>query len=242
MAEADAIAAELPLNGVGTRLRCARERAGLSRAQLAARTKIPERHLQLIEDDDFAALPARAYAIGFARNYARAVGVDEQQVARDVRAELDGAPGEDPRAPAFAPGDPGRVPSARFAWLAALAALLALIAGFTFWRSYYMPAVSLPPLDAPIPRAAVRLSMPPTVPAAAAPAAPAAPALAMPASASPSPAAAPSPATAASPTAHHPRHDVTATPTSTPSAAKPAPPPPSAAPAESSAAPSPAAT
>ncbi len=65
MAEAHEDVAELPLDPAGVRLRRAREAAGLSRADIAARTKIAERHLASIEEGNFAALASRAYAVGF---------------------------------------------------------------------------------------------------------------------------------------------------------------------------------
>jgi hypothetical protein len=47
------------------------------------------------------------------------------------------------------------VPTARFAWAAAVAALAVLVAGLVLWRSYYAPAVTLPPLTEPPPPRAV---------------------------------------------------------------------------------------
>ena len=78
---------ELPLMGVGERLRRAREAAGKSLAEIAAETRIPQRHLTLIEDGAFDALPARTYAVGFSRSYASAVGLDPRAIADEVRAE-----------------------------------------------------------------------------------------------------------------------------------------------------------
>lgn len=155
MSEITLLEGQLPLDKVGVRLRRAREAAGLSRAQVAANTRIPERHLMAIEVGDFAALPARAYAMGFSRSYARAVGLDETAIANDVRDELDGVEHvRDPRAtPTFEPGDPARVPSGRFALIAALAALIVIAAGSVLWRSYYAPAVELPPITQAIPEA-----------------------------------------------------------------------------------------
>jgi cytoskeleton protein RodZ len=139
--------AELPLESVGARLARAREAAGLSRAQLCGITKIPERHLVLIEAGDFAALPARTYAVGFSRSYARAVGLDEAAIVNDLRSELAALEPEVRRGlPEFEPGDPARVADARFAWIAALAAVAVIAAGFAFWRGYYLPGGSLPSL------------------------------------------------------------------------------------------------
>lgn len=147
----------------GGRLRAAREAAALSLADMAGLTKIPVRMLTLIEAGDYAALPAKAYATGFTRTYARALGLDEQEVLAEVRRELGHTTaGEARTAPTFEPGDPARVPSARFAWAAAVAALVVLIAGLLLWRSYYAPAVTLPPLAQPSAPAA---AAPPAAPA-----------------------------------------------------------------------------
>ncbi|MGH6787467.1 MAG: helix-turn-helix domain-containing protein [Novosphingobium sp.] len=125
----------------------AREAAGQSRSQLASITKIPERHLAAIEAGDFASLPARTYAVGFARNYARAVGLDQNEIAEAVRAELAAQAPQPPRrtTQSFEPGDPARVPGASFAWLSLAAGLAVILAGFAFfWRGYYMPGGELP--------------------------------------------------------------------------------------------------
>lgn len=152
MAESHISENELPLDTAGQMLSRAREAQGLSRSQIAELTKIPERHLLAIEENNFAALPARTYAVGFSRNYARALGVNEAEIARLVRAELDGAPIEQPaRAATFEPGDPARIPSSAFAWLAAILALGVIVAGLAFWRSYYSPAAELPPIAADVP-------------------------------------------------------------------------------------------
>lgn len=144
--------AELPLEAVGARLRRAREARGLSRADIARQTRITERHLELIEDGDFAALPSRTYATGFSRTYAKTVGLDDQVIVQSVREVLDGGEVRPPsRAQsAFEPGDPARIPTARFAWVAAIAALALIIAGLVFWRGYYVPAAALPPLEDPL--------------------------------------------------------------------------------------------
>ncbi|MBM3928313.1 MAG: helix-turn-helix domain-containing protein [Sphingomonadales bacterium] len=73
----------------GDRLRAARDAQGLSLADIAARTRIPQRHLESIETGTYQSLPSQTYAMGFARAYARAVGVDEVALAADVRRELD---------------------------------------------------------------------------------------------------------------------------------------------------------
>lgn len=143
--EHDAVQEQLPL-GAGERLRQAREAQGLSLEQVAAQTRITERHLAMIEAGDFAGLPARTYAVGFSRSYARLLGLDEQAVVADVRTEL-ASLDQDPRvrSGSFEPGDPARVPSARVAWIAAFAGLAIFILGSVFlWRSMIAPAGELP--------------------------------------------------------------------------------------------------
>ncbi len=167
MGEGEVAEAELPLDSVGVRLARAREAAGMSRTQVAGVTRIPERHLAAIEAGDFAALPARTYATGFTRSYAKALGLDAEAYVRDVRAELAAQQPEDNRRPTqtFEPGDPARVPSARLAWLAAGGIVLVLIAGFLLARPMFAPGMLLPSnlKDAP--------PAPPPAPVQAAPAA-----------------------------------------------------------------------
>ena len=127
--------------GAGGMLSAAREEQGLSIEQVAAKTRIPERHLHTIEAGDFANLPGRSYAVGFSRTYAKAVGLDENVVVEQVREEL-GV--EDPREQRmareekFEPGDPARVPSRGLALLSALAIALLLAGGFLFYRTYFI--------------------------------------------------------------------------------------------------------
>ena len=126
--------------GVGERLREARRAMGMDLSQISAETRIPERHLIAIESGNFAALPARTYAVGFSRSYARVVGLDEKAIAAQVREELSARGGEvDRRQRQIEPGDPARVPSRGLAWLAALAVVLLIAGGFSFYRSYFAP-------------------------------------------------------------------------------------------------------
>src|SRR4029078_12700130 len=135
--------------GAGEKLREAREARKLTLAQVAGETRIPQRHLQTREAGDFTALPARTYAISFAKNYARMVGLDQAEIAAMVRAELDA---QDPRARArpagFEPGDPARVPSNRVVWFVVIGLLILLAGVFAAYRTMFAPAAELPsPVD-----------------------------------------------------------------------------------------------
>lgn len=154
------IAEDATLFGVGDRLRRAREDAGLTLEDVASETRISLRHLADIERGDWDALPGRTYAIGFARNFARAVNLDQGEIAAGVRAELDARePSTSYGAAKFEPGDPARVPSNALAWLSVLGIVLLGAGLFFFFRPYFSPAAELPPLvrdeaEAPDPDAA----------------------------------------------------------------------------------------
>ena len=129
MVDSDGVAEGRPTaRTVGERLRDARVAQNLDLAEIGARTRIPQRHLGAIETSDFAMLPSITYAMGFAKAYARAVGVDEVEVGRDLRAELSTSyhrrePRPDPQ-----PYDPARLPSRSVATVGvAIAALLLLV-------------------------------------------------------------------------------------------------------------------
>ncbi|MBF9150992.1 helix-turn-helix domain-containing protein [Novosphingobium jiangmenense] len=141
-------AGEPALPKAGDVLRAAREAAGLDLKQLSQATRVTARHLEALESGDYAAFPGRPYALGFARSYARAVGLDEKVVADAVRADLDRqAPPPPPRAiNQFEVGDPAKTPSRLTGWLAAGLAVAIALGGLAFWRSYYLPSAALPSL------------------------------------------------------------------------------------------------
>lgn len=138
--------AGLPL-GAGERLRAARVGRGLTLEQVAAQTRIPKRQLVMLEAGDFAGLPGRTYALGFSRTYAKLVGLDDDEIAAQVRAELNvGEYDPQGRPASFEPGDPARVPSRMLGWLSVLAVVLVLAGLFAFFRPYFSPAAQLPSL------------------------------------------------------------------------------------------------
>jgi cytoskeleton protein RodZ len=98
----------LPVS-VGERLREAREAAGLTLEDIATSTRIPTRHLESLEIGDFSRLPAPTYTIGFAKNYAAAVGLDRAEIGDQLRAEMGGSrPATSIPSEVFEPADPAR--------------------------------------------------------------------------------------------------------------------------------------
>jgi cytoskeletal protein RodZ len=72
---------------LGTTLRDARERRGLSLTQLSSTTKIPLTHLEAMEANVFELVPPGIFLRGFLRAYAREVGLDPRQIIDQFAAE-----------------------------------------------------------------------------------------------------------------------------------------------------------
>jgi len=133
MSEHDADESEAGFVSIGERLRRAREARGMSLDDVANQTRIPMRHLQHIEVEDWDALPAPTYAIGFARNYANAVGLDGPAMAAELRDMIGGPRRRAPAPEYYEPADPARVPPRSIVIAAAILAAL-LIGGYLIWR------------------------------------------------------------------------------------------------------------
>jgi cytoskeleton protein RodZ len=93
---------------VGERLRAAREEKGLSLEDIAAQTRIPQRHLESLETADWDKLPAPTYTNGFAKSYATAVGLDRIEIGEQLRAEMGGQRSPMTSTEIFEPVDPAR--------------------------------------------------------------------------------------------------------------------------------------
>lgn len=73
--------------GAGADLQAARERLGWAIADVAAMLRIRTSYLEALEAGRLDRLPGNAYAMGFLRGYATALGLDAEAVARRFRAE-----------------------------------------------------------------------------------------------------------------------------------------------------------
>jgi cytoskeletal protein RodZ len=67
------------MESLGDYLKQARKKKGLSLEKVASQTRIQEHHLQALEAEDFGNLPAKVFAKGFVRSYAKALGLDEEE-------------------------------------------------------------------------------------------------------------------------------------------------------------------
>lgn len=127
---------EFRFQTIGEQLKAERERLEMSLSDLAAKTRVPMRHLDSIERSDFAALPGTTYTLGFARSYANAVGMNAAKVSTDLRSEMALGGHEGYQAPTqnYEPADPARVPSRTLAWTAAALGVI-VVAAYLIWRS-----------------------------------------------------------------------------------------------------------
>ncbi len=139
----------------GAMLLAARTAAGLELADVARETRVPLRHLKALESDAHDQLPALPYAIGFAKSYAKAVGLDPEAVADQFRSETSkGA--HVPTALTLEPLDERRLPSRGLVWLS-LAIVVAIIGGLSAWGAGWFdpPAPTVvatappPPVETP---------------------------------------------------------------------------------------------
>lgn len=154
-------AAGLFPHSVGERLRTARIAAGLDLNDVATKTRVPTRHLEAIERSEYSSLPSITYALGFARQYGRAVGLNEVELARDLRAELGRAPLEPSATAPYEPVDPRRVPSRLLAWTAAGLAVVVLV-GYLVWKSMLFGNATTPVVDPATPPPVATVPAPPS--------------------------------------------------------------------------------
>jgi cytoskeleton protein RodZ len=74
---------------IGGDLRTARERLGWEVDAVAEALRLKPAFIRAIEQGDIAGLPAPAYAVGFVRTYATALGLDPNEAIRRFRGERD---------------------------------------------------------------------------------------------------------------------------------------------------------
>ncbi len=132
----DEILSENDVVSVGAQLKAQREKLSMSINDVADKTRITLRHLEAIEKSQFHKLPGKTYIIGFARAYARAVELNDAEIAAELRMELSeiepitSSHFVDNSAPAAA----SSIAPKTLAWTAAIIGAIAL-AAFLIWRA-----------------------------------------------------------------------------------------------------------
>lgn len=128
--------------GVGQQLRDAREAAGLDIQEVARTLKFHPRQIELLEGDDFDALPGNTFVRGFVRSYARFLKLDAERLVHQLDARAPSLTADvrppDNMGAAKQPWDVQRVPLALTAGI--LLVVMAAVA-FALWH-FYGPALS----------------------------------------------------------------------------------------------------
>jgi cytoskeleton protein RodZ len=169
------------MSSVGETLRRERLRKDLGLEQISRETKISARLLEAIEKDQFELLPGGVFAKSFVRQYARFLGLDEEEMAAEVEKVIN--PGGDLPSFTRAPSEPafkvprvaeweggGRSNSSVLPALAAVVAvMLACSAVYAWWQRSRRPSPVTPPIaaaqkaPAPAPKAAEPAPVTPAV-------------------------------------------------------------------------------
>jgi cytoskeleton protein RodZ len=124
----------VPGISLGRTLREARERLGLSLAEVAGQIKFAPRQIEALEADDYKRLPEMAFVRGFVRSYARILQLDPQsllallpqQESAAVVLEPASVEVPFPRAHAFSPQN--------LIWMGAALVLAVLVVVFAVWH------------------------------------------------------------------------------------------------------------
>jgi cytoskeletal protein RodZ len=151
----------------GQRLREAREAKGLTIEEIAAQTRIPTRHLASLEVGDWEKLPAATYSIGFAKNYASAVGLDRNEIGDQLRSEMGGVRPTFASPEVYEAADPARTMPKGLVF-GALALLVLVVLALTWINNRSLeadPVAEVANVDAPIepPAPAALPAVPPAV-------------------------------------------------------------------------------
>ena len=130
---------------VGERLKTARGKKKLSLEDIAAQTRIPQRHLESIERGDWENLPAPTYTIGFAKSYASTVGLDRDEIGDQLREEMGGQRFASSQSEVIEAADPARTMPK---WLV-ISAVVAVILLIVIMSVLNRRALEQPPSNAP---------------------------------------------------------------------------------------------
>jgi cytoskeleton protein RodZ len=145
---------------VGERLRATRTEKGLSLEDIAAQTRIPQRHLESLEAGEWDKLPASTYTIGFARSYATMIGLDQAEISRQLRSEMGRARSTSAAAEVFEPVDPART-MPKWLVFGAIAAVILLVVVMSWLSRRSLDQPAAPAADSIAPPVASSAPTPP---------------------------------------------------------------------------------
>jgi cytoskeleton protein RodZ len=162
------------MTSIGETLRCERLKRNLELGQIAQELKISARFLEAIEADQFDKLPGGVFTRSFIVQYARLLGIEEEEIAGELQRTLDPPPEVPEFVEAPKPADSAiRVPrveewegvgKSRFRWSSSLSAAALVVAAMLVCSGLYawwQHTRRLPPAHESPPVAAVQPAPPP---------------------------------------------------------------------------------
>jgi len=146
---------------IGEELKAAREKKGLTLRQVSEKTRIGLTFLKALEEEDYTVIPGDVFVVGFLRNYAKELGLDENDLAgryKEIqRARVEAMqPEEKPAEPEkkSAAMKAGIIPEGkrRPVYMVLLAGLIlgGALTAFALYMTREKPAVTAPPPQPPI--------------------------------------------------------------------------------------------
>ncbi len=145
---------------IGSSLRKARERRGISHAQIERDTRIRTRYLRALEDERYELIPGRVYAKGFLRAYADYLGLDGEQFVDEFSSRVP----EEEEPDAHVQLQP--IPRRRFrvpATAVAALVVIGVVVGLVAWLAGAPPAKRHASRPQPAPTAPVATPEPPRI-------------------------------------------------------------------------------
>jgi cytoskeleton protein RodZ len=151
----------------GADLRSARERLAWPLETIAQHLRIRAQYLRALEDGDISALPGSAYALGFVRTYATALGLDPSETVRRFKTEALGV-GERTPLEFPAPAPERGLPTGAIALLGIILAIGAYAGWYRLSGEGRLPAETVPAIPTRLASLAEQ-AIPPSAPRVVAP-------------------------------------------------------------------------
>jgi cytoskeleton protein RodZ len=126
--------AAIPPTSLGNMLREAREKLGLSVADVAGQIKFAPRQIEALEADDYKHLPEAAFLRGFVRSYAKILRLDVQALIASMPQTKVAATELIPASVGVPFPNAHSLRQQNLIWLGAALLLAVIVAGFAFWH------------------------------------------------------------------------------------------------------------
>lgn len=148
---------------LGERLKKAREDANLTLKEVGGLSRIPEKHLQSLEQGEHAKLPAFVYTQGFLKKYAEILGLRADDFLKEYSEEISSIKSQNQVASLPELKSPRLVVTPKLLSLAAIGLVVFAVSGYIGYQLYFLlsaPSLVLlyPAQDLTISRSSIEIS------------------------------------------------------------------------------------